>query len=183
MQFTPTTLKDAYLVELSPMIDERGWFARTYCKNEFAAIDHKKEWVQINQSFTATKGTIRGMHFQQPPQAEIKLVRCIAGAVFDVIVDLRSGSLTFLQWFGVELSAGNKKMLYIPKGFAHGFQTLSNDAEMIYCHSAFYTAGFEGAIRYNDPAVNVHWPLPVTAISEKDKNHPLLNDYFTGIKL
>ena len=139
MIFTETILKGSYVIELNAFTDERGWFARTYCKKEFNAIGHHDEWVQMNHSVTKNKGAIRGMHFQLPPFSEIKLVRCIAGTVYDVVVDLRKNSATFLQWFGVELSAQNKKMIYIPAGFAHGFQTLSNDCELIYHHSQFYT--------------------------------------------
>jgi dTDP-4-dehydrorhamnose 3,5-epimerase len=123
------------------------------------------------------------MHFQYPPHSEIKMVRCIAGAIFDVIIDLRSGSPSFLQWFGQELSAVNKKMLYIPEGFAHGFQTLTNDCELIYHHTSFYTPGAEGGIRYDDKKIDINWKLPVTEISERDKGHAYLNESFTGIKL
>ena len=131
MNFTETPLKGSYIITINPIGDSRGWFARTYCKNEFLNIGHNKEWVQINHSFTSLKGTIRGLHFQQKPFTEIKLLRCIPGSVFDVIVDLRKDSPTFLKWFGIELSAENKKMLYIPEGFAHGFQTLENNTELI----------------------------------------------------
>ena len=138
MIFSPLPLQGSYVIELQPFQDERGWFARFFCKNEFQKIGHKKEWVQINHSFTYKKGTIRGMHFQLTPFREIKMVRCIAGAVYDVIIDLRKGSSTFLQWFGAELSAANKKMMYIPEGFAHGFQCLSDNCELIYHHTEFY---------------------------------------------
>jgi dTDP-4-dehydrorhamnose 3,5-epimerase len=181
MIFTETILNGSYVIELNAFTDERGWFARTYCKNEFSAIGHHDEWVQMNNSFTKSKGTIRGMHFQLPPFSEIKLVRCIAGAVYDVIIDLRVSSATFLQSFGVELSAQNKKMIYIPAGFAHGFQALSNDCELIYHHSQFYTTGAEGGIKYNDPKINISWPLAVTNISERDNQHNLLDENFKGI--
>jgi dTDP-4-dehydrorhamnose 3,5-epimerase len=181
MIFTETALKGSYIIDLNTFTDERGWFGRTYCKKEFAAIGHTKEWVQLNHSFTKHKGTIRGMHFQLPPFKEIKLVRCIAGAVYDVIVDLRKESETFLRSYGVELSAQNKKMIYIPEGFAHGFQALSDDCELLYHHSEFYTPGAEGGIKYNDPKVNIEWPMPVTHISERDTHHPLLDDNFKGI--
>ncbi|MGC4104638.1 dTDP-4-dehydrorhamnose 3,5-epimerase [Ferruginibacter sp.] len=181
MTFTATSLKGSYIVELNAFTDERGWFARTYCKKEFEAIGHNSEWVQMNHSYTKQKGSIRGMHYQLPPFSEIKMVRCIAGAVYDVIIDLRKESPTFLQWFGTELSAENRKMLYIPEGFAHGFQTLSNDCELIYHHSQFYTPGAEGGIRYNDPAVNINWPLPANNISARDEQHPLLNENFKGL--
>lgn len=181
MTFTETPLKGSYIIELNIFTDDRGWFARTYCKEEFAAIGHTKEWVQLNHSFTSYAGTIRGMHFQLPPFKEIKLVRCIAGRVYDVIVDLRKGSETFLKSYGVELSAQNKKMIYIPEGFAHGFQALCGDCELIYHHSEFYTPGAEGGIKYNEPKINIEWPMPVTHISERDTQHPLLDDNFKGI--
>ncbi len=181
MIFTPTSLQGSYQVGIKPFEDERGWFARTFCKDEFAKIGHTAEWVQMNHSFTKQKGTIRGMHFQLPPHGEIKMVRCISGAVFDVIVDVRKDSPTFLKWFGMELSAANKDMIYIPQGFAHGFQTLQNDCELIYHHSQFYASGEEGGIKYNDQLVNIKWPLPVTNISERDASHLLLNENFKGI--
>ena len=183
MTFTETSLSGSFVIGLEPFSDERGWFARTFCKREFEQIGHTKEWVQLNHSVTYKKGSIRGMHFQYPPHSEIKMVRCIAGAIFDVIIDLRSGSPSFLQWFGEELSAANKKMLYIPEGFAHGFQTLTDDCELIYHHTSFYIPGAEGGIKYDDKKIGVNWKLPVTEISERDKQHPYLEDTFTGIKL
>lgn len=181
MIFTETKLQGSYVIGLEPFTDERGWFARTYCKNEFAGIGHDAEWVQLNHSFTKQKGAIRGLHYQLPPFSEIKLVRCIAGAVFDVIIDLRADSPTFLQWFGTELSAANKQMMYIPAGFAHGFQTSSDDTELIYHHSQFYEPGVEGGISYDDPKLKIEWPLELTTISEKDMQHPFLDDNFRGI--
>ncbi|HLO59720.1 MAG TPA: dTDP-4-dehydrorhamnose 3,5-epimerase [Bacteroidales bacterium] len=183
MRFTETPLKGAYIIDLNPISDERGMFMRTYCKNEFAEIGHDKEFVQFNQSVTRQTGTIRGMHYQVPPFSEIKLLRCIRGSVFDVIIDLRQDSPTFLQYFSVELSERNMLSLYIPQGFAHGFQTLEDNTQLIYHHSAFYTPGFEAGIRYNDPAIGINWPLSVSVITEKDKNHPLLNNTFKGITL
>lgn len=181
MIFSPTKLSGSYIVDPTLFEDNRGWFARVYCKNEFAQIGHVEEWVQINHSFTAVKGTIRGMHFQRAPFSEIKMVRCIAGAVYDVIVDLRKNSATYFQWFGMELSANNKKMLYIPEGFAHGFQTLSKDAELIYHHSQFYTPGTEGGILFNDPAVGIQWPLSLNEISERDTSHPVIDKNFKAL--
>jgi len=181
MIFTPTPFMGSYEITLEPRIDGRGWFARFFCKAEFAAIGHDQEWVQMNHSFTTETGTLRGMHFQHPPFTEIKLVRCIAGSVFDVIIDLRKDSPTFLKWYGTELSAQNKKMLYIAAGFAHGFQTLTNDCELLYHHSQFYTPKSESGIRYNDPLVNIEWPLSLTDISERDSVHPLLSPQFKGI--
>ena len=181
MIFTPTPLAGSYVVGLQPFTDERGWFARFYCKDEFRQIGHDKEWVQMNHSFTTQEGTIRGMHFQVPPFREIKMVRCIAGAVFDVIVDCRAGSPTFLKWFGAELSAANRNMMYIPEGFAHGFQTLTGNCELIYLHSEFYKPGSEGGIRHDDPAIDIQWPLAAGNLSGRDASHPLLGENFKGL--
>lgn len=174
MIFTPTPLKDSFVITPKVLGDHRGWFMRTYCKNSFSEIGFKKEWVQMNQSYTALKGTVRGMHFQQDPHAEIKLVRCITGAAFDVIVDLRKNEPTYLQWFGTEISAENKKMLFIPEGFAHGFQALTNDVELVYCHSEFYNPQAESGVRHNDPKINIEWPLTPVELSNRDQQHPLL---------
>jgi dTDP-4-dehydrorhamnose 3,5-epimerase len=181
MIFTETSLKGSCTITLQPVEDERGWFARTYCKNEFEHIGHTKDWVQLNHSFTKKKATIRGMHYQLKPFSEIKLVRCIAGAVYDVIIDIRKGSPTFLNYFGVELSASNKKMIYIPDGFAHGFQALTDDCELIYHHSQFYTPGIEAGIRYNDVAINIRWPLDAINVSERDNTHLLIDTNFKGL--
>ena len=181
MIFTETSLKGSYLIDLHLVQDERGWFARTYCKNEFAKIGHTLEWVQMNHSFTQQMGTIRGMHYQQPPFSEIKMVRCISGAVFDVIIDLRKGSPNFLKYVGVELSSSNKKMIYIPEGFAHGFQTLADNSELIYHHSQFYMPGVEAGIRYDEPAVNIGWPLPAINVSARDLHHPMIDGNFKGL--
>lgn len=181
MVFTETILKGSFTIELTPFTDNRGWFARTYCKDEFKRIGHTGEWVQMNHSFTSKAGALRGMHYQLPPFTEIKMVRCIAGAVYDVIIDLRKDSATFLQWFGTELSAKNKRMIYIPEGFAHGFQTLTDDCELIYHHTELYMPGAEAGVQYNDTRIGINWPLTPTEISERDKQHPLLNNNFTGI--
>ena len=181
MIFKETSLKGSYVITIEPVEDERGWFARTYCKNEFLSIGHNKEWVQMNHSFTKQKATVRGMHYQRPPYGEIKLVRCIAGSVYDVIIDLRANSATYLQYFGIELSAVNKKMIYIPEGFAHGFQALSNDAELVYNHSQFYLPGVEAGVRYNEPSINIKWPLELTNISERDNSHPFIDANFKGL--
>jgi dTDP-4-dehydrorhamnose 3,5-epimerase len=183
MKFAETVLRGSFIVDPQPFSDERGWFARTFCKREFEQIGHHKEWVQLNHSVTYKKGSIRGMHFQYPPHNEIKMVRCIAGSIFDVIIDLRSDSPTFLQWFGTELSAVNKKMLYIAEGFAHGFQTLTDNCELIYHHTSFYTPGAEGGIRYDDKRISIGWKFPMTEISDRDKNHLFLDESFTGIKV
>ncbi|WCT10613.1 dTDP-4-dehydrorhamnose 3,5-epimerase [Mucilaginibacter jinjuensis] len=181
MIFTENPLPGSYVITPTPFTDERGWFARTYCEAEFEKIGHHKSWKQMNHSFTKQKGTIRGMHYQLPPYGEIKLVRCVHGAVYDVIVDIRQNSPTFLQWFGTTLSAGNKNMMYIPVGFAHGFQTLEDDCELIYQHSEFYVPNSEAGIRYNDDLVKIEWPLDVLSISDRDLNHPPLNLNFKGI--
>ena len=183
MIFKETPLKGSYLIELNLFNDNRGWFARTYCKKEFEQINHTEEWVQLNHSFTEYKGTIRGMHYQIKPHAEIKLVRCIAGEVFDVIVDLRKDSPTFLKWFGTTLSAKNRSMIYIPKGFAHGFQTLTDNCELIYHHSEYYKPGVENGILYNDKIIEIDWPLPVYSVSERDIEHQELNSKFKGIAI
>jgi dTDP-4-dehydrorhamnose 3,5-epimerase len=181
MIFTETPLQDSYTIELEPFTDERGWFARYFCMDEFSQIGHTNEWMQMNHSATYKKGSLRGMHYQLPPFSEIKLVRCIAGAVFDVIVDLRKESKTFLQWFGAELSSSNKKMMYIAEGFAHGFQCLTDNCELLYHHTGFYKSDAEAGIKYDDSKINITWPLPVTVISERDKSHPYLNENFKGI--
>lgn len=174
MIFDPTPLPGSFLITPKVLGDNRGWFMRTFCKNSFAGIGHHKEWVQMNQSYTALKGTVRGLHFQRAPHEEIKLVRCIAGAAYDVILDLRQNSATYLQWFGAEISASNKQMMYIPEGFAHGFQALTNDVELVYCHSEYYTPAAEAGIRYNDPKINIQWPLHPVELSARDQQHPLL---------
>jgi dTDP-4-dehydrorhamnose 3,5-epimerase len=183
MKFTETPLRGSFVIDLQLVSDSRGWFARSFCKREFAEIGHSKEWVQMNHSATQKKGTIRGMHYQLPPFTEIKMLRCISGAIYDVIIDIRTRSPTFLKWFGVELTAQNKKMLYIPQGFAHGFQTLEDNTELLYHHSSFYTPGAEGGIRYDDSRINIIWKEPVSEISERDTQHPLLTASFTGINI
>ena len=169
------------MVDLHPVADSGDGSRGRIAKTNLHAIGHTKEWLQLNHSFTNSRGTIRGMHYQLPPHREIKMVRCIAGAVLDVAIDLREGSETFLHWTSVELTADNQQMIYIPEGFAHGFQALTDNCELLYHHSAFYTPGSEGGIRYDDPVINIQWPLPVTDISDRDSSHPLLNDSFKGI--
>lgn len=181
MIFEETILQGSYIISPKILEDNRGWFTRFFCKEEFVKIGHSKEWVQMNHSFTSKKGSIRGMHFQKPPFEEIKMVRCIAGAVYDVIVDIRENSSTFLQHIGQELSASNKKMLYIPQGFAHGFQTLTDDAELIYHHTAYYTPEAEDGLNFQDPLLNIQWRLPYTEVSEKDTNHKFITNHFKGI--
>ncbi|MBX3013814.1 MAG: dTDP-4-dehydrorhamnose 3,5-epimerase [Caldilineaceae bacterium] len=172
MLFQPTKLADAYLVEVQPIRDERGFFARAWCVQEFADHGLDTKLVQCNLSFNQQRGTLRGMHYQQEPHAETKLVRCIRGAIYDVIIDLRPTSPTYLQWLGVTLSAANRSMLYIPKGFAHGFQTLADETEVFYQMSDFYAPAAAQGLRWNDPHFGIDWPLPVTVISAKDQAYP-----------
>jgi len=182
MTFTPTQLAGAYIIGLEPFTDDRGWFARFFDKKEFGEkTGYSPDWVQLNHSVSYARGTVRGMHFQHPPYREIKMVRCIAGAVYDVIVDVRQNSPTFLRWTGVELSATNNRMLFIPEGFAHGFQTLEENSALIYHHSEYYTPGAEGGLRYNDPVLAIDWPLPVTSLSARDAGHPAVDKNFKGI--
>jgi dTDP-4-dehydrorhamnose 3,5-epimerase len=182
MKFIETPLPGAYVIELEPIRDERGLFTRTFCQEEFGQIGFHKQIVQINHSVTRKRGTIRGMHYQHPPACEAKLIRCIHGGVFDVMVNLRADSPTFLHHYGVELSKNNMRMVFIPEGFAHGFQTLTDETELIYHHSAFYSHKCEHGLRYDDPALAIHWPLPAGAVSLKDQSHPLIDDRFKGCK-
>ena len=168
MKFAPTTLKDAVLIEPEPRPDERGFFARTYCRNEFAAAGLETGFVQGNMSFNHAKGTLRGMHFQHAPHEEVKVVRCIRGAIYDVIVDLRPDSPSYLKWQGFELTEDNGLQLYVPRGFAHGFLTLCDGATVAYQVSAFYTPGAEGGVRWNDSRFGIEWPADVAVLSPKD---------------
>ena len=172
MKFTPTTLRDAWLIELEPVVDSRGYFARTFCIDEFAAKGLETNYAQHSVSFSARKGTVRGMHYQREPHGEVKLVRCIKGIVWDVIIDIRPGSPTYRRWQGFELSSANRNQLYVPKGFAHGFQTLSDDVEINYLISERYSPESSCGIRHDDPTFEIHWPLPVTEISSKDLSWP-----------
>ena len=169
MLFKPTGLHDAYIVEPEPIADARGFFARMWCADEFRAHGHDVQFVQANTSYNRHRGTLRGMHFQAPPHEELKLVRCTKGAVYDVIVDLRPDSPTFRRWTGVELSEENRRALCVPEGFAHGYQTLTEDAEVFYLVSAPYAPGAERGVRYDDPAFGIEWPIPVGAVSDKDR--------------
>ena len=182
MIFEPTPLQGSYLIKLQPIQDERGFFVRTFCKKEFEEIGHEKEFVQMNQSYNKQKGTLRGMHYQLPPHQEIKLVRCIAGSVYDVIIDLRKDSPTYLHYFGAELSAENFCMMYVPEGFAHGFQTLADHTSLLYQHTAFYAPGSEAGLRFDDQRIAITWPMSPTCISEKDQQYPYVMESFTGIQ-
>ena len=172
MEFHSTELRDAYLVQLEPARDNRGYFARTFCVTEFAAHGLESQYRQHSISFSARRGTLRGMHYQRDPHSEAKLVRCTQGVILDVIIDIRPDSPTYRRWQQFELSSVNGRQLYIPKGFAHGFQTLSNDVEVNYLISAPYKPELARGIRYDDPAFGISWPLSVTEISERDLHWP-----------
>ena len=172
MKFIETKLKGAFIITPDLIEDERGFFARTFCQREFEEHGLNSDLVQCNISFNKKKGTLRGMHYQASPHAEAKLVRCTAGAICDVIIDLRPESPTFKQWFTAELSEKNHRMLYVPEGFAHGYQTLMPRTEVFYQVSAFYDPASERGVRWNDPAFGIEWPLPVAAVSQKDSSYP-----------
>jgi dTDP-4-dehydrorhamnose 3,5-epimerase len=172
--FTETPLKGAFILDLEEHRDERGFFARTFCRHEFASQGLNPDVAQCNTSFNLTAGTLRGMHFQRPPQSEAKLVRCIRGAIHDVIVDLRPDSTTYRQHFALELSAANRRALFVPDLFGHGFQTLADDTEVSYQMSQFYAPGSSAGFRYDDPMVDISWPLPVSVISPQDLAWPAL---------
>jgi dTDP-4-dehydrorhamnose 3,5-epimerase len=168
MIFEQTTLKDNYLINLDLKEDERGFFARYFCEKEFSKQGLNTKWVQMNDSASKEVGTLRGMHYQREPSEEIKLVRCIKGAIWDVVVDLRDNSKTFGKWFGAKLSDKNHTMMYVPKGCAHGFITLESNSELLYLVSNFYTPDAEGTLLWNDPKVAIEWPIKPLIISDKD---------------
>jgi dTDP-4-dehydrorhamnose 3,5-epimerase len=172
VKFLPTPLAGAYLIELEPRGDDRGFFARFFCEREFAAAGLESRYVQVNNSLTAKRGTLRGMHYQLPPAAEVKLVRCIAGALYDVIIDLRPDSPTQGRWFGADLTADNRRMMYVPRGFAHGFLTLTEAVEALYLVSAFYAPEEERGVRFDDPRFGIHWPMSPSEMSAKDRSWP-----------
>lgn len=174
MKFKETKIKGLHIIEPELKIDERGYFARIFCKEELKKIGIDFEIVQINRSLNKKRGTLRGMHFQKPPKAEDKIVQCIKGAIYDVAIDLRENSPTYGRWVAVELSEDNKKMFLIPKGFAHGFQSLTDNSEILYFISEFYSPEYESGVRWNDPFFNIKWPIKNPILSEKDKNWPLI---------
>jgi len=174
MKFQETPIKGLYVIEPEPHLDSRGYFSRFFCKKEFEEAGLDSNIVQINRSLTRGKGTVRGLHRQKEPMAEVKIVQCLEGAVVDVVIDMRENSPTYRQWFSAELSKENKKIFYVPKGFAHGIQTLSDECVLEYYVTQFYSPEHEVGIRWNDPAFGIKWPLEVTDISEKDKSWPLL---------
>ncbi len=175
MLFTQTHLKGAFIVELEQRQDTRGFFARTFCATEFAAHGLKPTVAQCNLSFNFKKGTLRGMHYQIAPASETKLIRCTQGAIYDVIIDMRPDSPTYLSHLSVELTAENRRALYVPEMFAHGYQTLTDAAEVVYQVGEFYTPGYERGLRYDDPTFGIDWPLLVSEISQKDAAWPMFN--------
>ncbi len=180
MRFTKTGLCDAWVIDVEEIRDDRGFFARAYCAKEFEENGLNPVIAQGNLSFNHRAGTLRGMHYQLPPAAESKLVRCTAGAIFDVIVDIRPESPTYMKHFGVELTAKNRRALYVPEMFAHGYLTLTDETEVIYSVGEFYTPGAERGFRHNDPVLGIDWPIPVEVISAKDASWPLIGETVGG---
>jgi len=174
VKFFPTTLDGLWRIELEPIADERGFLARTYCEREFAARGLNTHWPQCNLTLTHRRGTIRGLHYQAESKPEVKLVRCASGVIFDVIVDIRRGSPTYARWEGFELSGRNRSVLYVPGGFAHGFQCLTDECQVFYQMSEFYEPALARGVRWNDPTLDIRWPLPQPVLSDRDRNLPLL---------
>ena len=181
LKVTDLPVLDLKLIERQRIGDDRGYLCRLFCAEELLACGWKKPITQINHTYTAKKGTIRGLHYQNSPHSEMKLVTCISGQVWDVAVDLRANSVNLLQWHGQILSAENCHAMLIPEGFAHGFQSLSEDVELLYLHTEAYSPEAEGGLRFNDKILNIKWPLTPTEISERDQAHPLLTPKFNGI--
>lgn len=182
MKFLPTPIPDLYEIRTAPFTDARGRFTRLFCEQEFECMRSNLHFPQINLSASHMRGTVRGLHYQTPPAAEAKLVRCLRGRVFDVAVDLRAGSSTFLSWHALELSDDNALAVYIPEGFAHGFQTLTDDVQVLYMHTASWTPMFEAGLRHDDARLSIRWPLPVTALSDRDCSYAPIDDAFAGIR-
>jgi dTDP-4-dehydrorhamnose 3,5-epimerase len=172
MVFTQTRIEGAYIVDPQRIEDDRGFFARAWCKKEFAEHNLKTQIAQVNAGFSPRKGTIRGMHYQRAPHEEVKICRCVMGAIYDVLTDLRPHSATYKEWLAVELTPENGRMLYIPEGCAHGYQTLVDNSELWYFTSQFYAPGYATGVRYNDPVFAIEWPLPVQVISDADRSWP-----------
>lgn len=183
MKIINTKINGVFVIENDPIIDSRGAFTRLFCEKEYSFILGNRHIVQINHSITRAVGAIRGLHYQYPPFAEMKIISCQKGRVWDVALDLRHGSSTFLQWHAEELTPENSKIMVIPEGFAHGFQVMNENSELLYLHTSFYEKSAEGALRFDDPNLIINWPIPITDISERDKNHPIMNKLFTGIIL
>ena len=183
MNIISTAIEGLQIIKSTPYTDVRGAFARFYCEQELSILIGGRRIVQINHSYNSKVGTVRGLHFQFPPHAEMKMVRCIKGRVWDVAVDIRKGSESFLNWHAEELTSANGKMMVIPEGFAHGFQVLEPGSELLYLHTVFYNPEAEGSLRYNDPSIGISWPLAVKDLSSRDKQNPLINQDFVGISV
>ena len=181
MQITNTIIDDLRIAKFDSQVDLRGSFARLFCADKLQFVIGNRKILQINRSVTKKAGSIRGLHFQYPPNAEMKLVRCLNGKIWDVAVDLRLNSPTFLRWHAQELSSVNSKMMIIPEGFAHGFQVLEPDSELLYLHTSYYNPKSEGGLCYDDPALDIDWPLPVSDISARDSSYTHLETNFRGI--
>lgn len=178
-----TKILGVVVIERQPISDERGWFERLFCADELAELTGGQTIKQVNRSVTHRRGAVRGLHYQHPPHAEIKIVTCLRGEVFDVAVDVRQDSTTFLQWHSERLTANNKRMLVIPKGCAHGFQTLTDNCELLYFHTSEYMPDAEAALQFQDKKLAITLPLPITEISDRDCMHPLIDTQFKGLKL
>jgi dTDP-4-dehydrorhamnose 3,5-epimerase len=181
LTFQSTPLAGVSVVARHPLVDSRGYLERMYCFSELAPLFGDRRIEQINRTSTARRGSVRGMHFQRAPNAEAKLITCLSGSIFDVAVDLRSGSPSFLQWHGEILRAGDHRSLFIPEGFAHGFQTLEEHCVLLYLHSASYAQSSEGAVNAVDPSIGIPWPLDITDMSDRDRSHPMITDNFKGL--
>ena len=181
MKIKPTAISGLVVVETERDRDQRGSFTRLYCEQALESVIGPRRIVQINHSRTRAVGAVRGLHYQRAPHAEMKLVRCLRGRVWDIAVDLRDGSTTYLQWHADELSETNARMMVIPEGCAHGFQALEADSELLYLHTAFYMPSFEEGIQPTDPRLSISWPLPVQDLSDRDRNHPLLSSEFSRL--
>lgn len=181
MNVIPTSLAGVFVIERQIHTDHRGFLSRLFCAEALRPAGWVAPIAQVNHTFTAAGGTVRGLHFQYPPHAEMKLVTCVRGAVWDVAVDIRRGSPTFLRWHAERLSRDNERALLIPEGCAHGFQTLEDNCELLYCHSAAYERDADGGLRHDDPAVAIRWPAAVTHISDRDRSHPLVGSDFQGL--
>jgi dTDP-4-dehydrorhamnose 3,5-epimerase len=180
---TDLPLEGLKLIERKRLGDHRGFLARLFCAEDLATVGWYKSLAQINHTYTAQRGTLRGMHYQQPPYNEMKLVTCLQGEIWDVAVDLRAGSPTFLNWHAETLTADNSRAMLIPEGFAHGFQTMTDDVELLYCHSAVHNSEAESALNAQDPSLAINWPIKITDISIRDANHPLIDKNFKGVML
>lgn len=183
MNLVETSIQGVLVIKTNAIQDNRGAFSRLFCTQELQTILRQKAIVQINHSMTHSVGAVRGLHYQNPPHAEMKIVRCLKGRVFDLAVDLRQGSPTFLKWTAIELTLANRLAFVIPEGCAHGFQVLEEDSELLYLHTAFYTPNAESAVRFDDPRIGIDWPLTPTDLSARDLNHPYLKEYFRGVVL